>query len=152
MLDLDRRLHIGLAEGIIQRPAAVVTFRQPSKHILARLTHSGPIPGLAGRHLLRSDIDMFQPASSLALWSVGNDFESIIAVDQRNIFKGIALGPGRTAKCKQFSVAIEFGIPSGGQVPFKPRPIEGGGTEQRRIGDLNATSARSFDQPALYAL
>jgi hypothetical protein len=45
------------------------------------------------------DVEIFQPAALLALGSIGDDFEAIVAIDQRDILEKIALGAVRPAKC-----------------------------------------------------
>ena len=94
-------LEVGPAElvGPVGQLAMLFGADEAAQQIFARLADPGPVPGIAGRHLLLSHIEIFEPASGLALRSVGDDFEAIVAIDHRNILEDVARGAVRSAKC-----------------------------------------------------
>ncbi|MEJ7776534.1 MAG: hypothetical protein WKF52_03925 [Sphingomicrobium sp.] len=106
-----------------------------------RLVEAGPVPGLAGRDVILTDIEAFVAGPNLPLRAVKDDAEVVLAVEKLNIFKGITLPTVRSGKGKQLSVTVQLGLPPRREVAFEAGPVEAAGVGDRPVGDHCAAAA-----------
>ena len=127
MLDRNR--------GLRPRHFGQALLRPQRDDFSQRLVRSGPVPGLARRHVLLADVDQLLARSDLSLRPVQDDADLVLAVQKLHVFKDIARCPIGPGECQQLTVAIKLGLPADGQLALEPRFVERGGVEQRTVGD-----------------
>ena len=111
VLERDGRLGLG-------QIAAVRRLVQ-REDVAAGLIEAGPIPGLAGRDVVLADVDQFLARADLPLRPVKHHAHPVLAVEELNVVKHIAVVGSRLGEAQQFVVAVDFGFPAGRQSPSK---------------------------------